>query len=180
MSNDKPKTFFNQQEPIIKQDPHGSILFFLFVCVSVPCGMWDLSSPTRDRIQNSSPLQWKRRVLTTGPPGKPLNSQNWQNWIQIHSTWSQDSEFIKTQLMQFPLWLKLPPMLELLESSRSLSTLRLKLDRHGKHKPPSLAGKAARAEGVGLQLTHEDITRSVSIQRDLLNSSSLKKKRPQI
>ena len=42
MSNDKPKTFFNQQEPIIKQDPHGSILFFLFVCVClclVACGI---------------------------------------------------------------------------------------------------------------------------------------------
>lgn len=71
-------------------------------------------------------------------------------------------------------------MLELLESSRSLSTLRLKLDSHGKHEPPSLVGKAARAEGVGLHLTHEDITHSVSIQRDLLNSSSLKEKRPQI
>ena len=33
-------------------------------------GLWDLSSPTRDRTR--APLQWKRGVLTTGPPG---NSQ---------------------------------------------------------------------------------------------------------
>lgn len=37
--------------------------------------------------------------------GSNLNWWNWQNWIQINSTWSQNSEFMKTHLMQFPLWL---------------------------------------------------------------------------
>ena len=32
--------------------------------------MWDLSYPTRDRTH--TPLQWKRGVLTAGPPGKSL------------------------------------------------------------------------------------------------------------
>ena len=33
--------------------------------------MWDLSSLTTD--QTCGPLQWKCRVLTTGPPGKSLD-----------------------------------------------------------------------------------------------------------
>ena len=33
--------------------------FFFFATL---CSIWDISSPTRDGI----PLQWKRRVLTTG------------------------------------------------------------------------------------------------------------------
>ena len=43
--------------------------------------MWDLSSPTRDRTHappTPRPLQWKRRVLTTGPPG---NSPVFHPWI---------------------------------------------------------------------------------------------------
>ena len=36
------------------------------------CGMWDVDSLTRD--QTCAPLQWKRRVLTTGLPGKSLLS----------------------------------------------------------------------------------------------------------
>ena len=33
------------------------------------CGMWDLSSLTRD--QTRAPCNWKRGVLTTGLPGSP-------------------------------------------------------------------------------------------------------------
>ena len=36
---------------------------------TMPCSMWDLSSPTRD-------LQWKRGVLNTGPPGKSQECYN--------------------------------------------------------------------------------------------------------
>ena len=36
------------------------------------CSMQDLGSLTRD--QTCAPVQWKRRVLTTGPPGKSLLS----------------------------------------------------------------------------------------------------------
>ena len=50
------------------------LFFFVFVFLgfflSIPRGLRDLSSPTRDRIQ--APQQWKCGVLTTGPPG---NSQ---------------------------------------------------------------------------------------------------------
>ena len=42
-------------------------VFFLVA----PHSMWDLSSP---QGLNPSPLQWKRGVLTTGPPGKSLFS----------------------------------------------------------------------------------------------------------
>ena len=43
------------------------LLSYLFI-LATPCGMWDLSSPTRNQIHapcNGSP------VLTTGPPGNP-------------------------------------------------------------------------------------------------------------
>ena len=44
--------------------------FFLFVfwLVCLPPGKWDLSAPIRDGT--ATLLQWKHRVLTTGPPGK--------------------------------------------------------------------------------------------------------------
>ena len=35
--------------------------------------------------------------------GSILNTQDWQNYIQIHFTWNQNSEFVKSQLMQFSL-----------------------------------------------------------------------------
>ena len=46
--------------------------FFLFLFLAMPCNMWDLSSLTRDK--NLCPWQWQRGVLTTGLPGKSLNS----------------------------------------------------------------------------------------------------------
>ena len=45
-----------------------SVFFFFFL--AVPYGLWDLNSLTRDLTLNS--LQWKLRVLTTGPPGNSL------------------------------------------------------------------------------------------------------------
>ena len=55
--------------------------------------MWDLSSLTRDRT--CSPLQWKHRVLTTGPLGKSLATilsvagnldqrEPWRVWDALH------------------------------------------------------------------------------------------------
>ena len=50
----------------------SSILFLKFIyCLAMPFCMQDLFSPTRDGIH--IPLQWKCRVLTTGPPGKSLS-----------------------------------------------------------------------------------------------------------
>ena len=51
-----------------KQPKVVSFLFFFFLIFNFfwLCGMWGLSSPTRD----PAPLQWERRGLTTGPPGK--------------------------------------------------------------------------------------------------------------
>ena len=40
------------------------------VCVCFNHAMWDLSFSTRDWTH--APLQWKHRILTTGPPGKSL------------------------------------------------------------------------------------------------------------
>ena len=40
-----------------------------FLVLAMLHGMWDLSSPTRIE---PGPCQWKRQVLTTGPPGKSL------------------------------------------------------------------------------------------------------------
>ena len=38
--------------------------------LAIPCIMCDLNSPTRDR---TGALQWKHKVLTTGPLGKSLD-----------------------------------------------------------------------------------------------------------
>ena len=45
----------------------GFLTIFFFFLATL-CSIWDISSPTRDGI----PLQWKRRVLTTGLPGNSL------------------------------------------------------------------------------------------------------------
>ena len=52
----------------------------LFFCLSfplhpyllggIPCSMWDLSSLIRDPTYTPTPQHLKRKVLTTGPPGK--------------------------------------------------------------------------------------------------------------
>ena len=42
-----------------------------FFVLAMLCSLWDLSCPNQG--SNPSPLQWKRGVLTTGPPGKSLN-----------------------------------------------------------------------------------------------------------
>ena len=47
--------------------PFYFLMFNFFL--AMPCCMRDLSSPARD----PHPLQWKRRVLTTGVPGKSLS-----------------------------------------------------------------------------------------------------------
>ena len=47
-----------------------SVIFFFFFFLAAPCGMRDLSSPTRD--SNPCPLHWECGGLTTGPPGKSL------------------------------------------------------------------------------------------------------------
>ena len=45
-----------------------------------PRGMWDLSSLTRDWTH--APLQWKCRILTTGPPGDSLICLlNWYTYL---------------------------------------------------------------------------------------------------
>ena len=46
------------------------VVVAVVVVLAMPHSMGDLSSPTRD--QTLCPLQWKRGVLTTGPPGKSL------------------------------------------------------------------------------------------------------------
>ena len=76
---------FSAHSQIMKSPPLSSFFFFL----AVPRSMQDLSSLTRDGTR--APLQWKHRVLTTGPPGNSpnfsflelkcsvsCNSKNWQ------------------------------------------------------------------------------------------------------
>ena len=59
-----------------KGEHHRSVLLkntFIYYCylfLAMPCGMWDLSSLIRG--QTLHPLQWKLRVLTAGPPRKLL------------------------------------------------------------------------------------------------------------
>ena len=45
------------------------LFFSCCCCLASLCGLWDLSSLTRDWTH--APLPWKRRVLTTWLPGSP-------------------------------------------------------------------------------------------------------------
>ena len=52
-------------------------LFFFFFFLVTLWGVWYLSSPIRDwthTLPPTTPLHWKCRVLTTGPPGKSKHS----------------------------------------------------------------------------------------------------------
>ena len=67
--------------------------FFWFWFLAMPHGMRYLSSPTRDRTR--APLQWKSRILTTGPPGKSLK------WILkkfLSISFSHPTTWIWTQI----------------------------------------------------------------------------------
>ena len=61
----------NSREGILKG---RTVRFFnlkkIYLFMAMLGGLRDLCSPIRDRT--CAPLQWKRGVLTTGPPGKPL------------------------------------------------------------------------------------------------------------
>ena len=52
----------------IKKERERKKVFIIFF-LATSHDMQDLTSPSRE--SNPSPLQWKCRVLTTGPPGKP-------------------------------------------------------------------------------------------------------------
>ena len=52
--------------------PQSLSFFLLLSFFNHPCGVWDLSSPTRDWT-HPCPLYWKHGVSTTGPPGKSLS-----------------------------------------------------------------------------------------------------------
>ena len=42
------------------------IYAFLFILLATQCSMWNF----HNQGLNPQPLQWKHRILTTGPPGK--------------------------------------------------------------------------------------------------------------
>ena len=61
--------------------------FFFFFFLAAPCGLWDLSFPTRDWTQ-----QWKRQVLAAGLSGNCLisklsysKSSTYINWFNAFS-----------------------------------------------------------------------------------------------
>ena len=66
--------FFFSFLPIVFSPPEckllekGIFVFFFFFLCHVACG-----SQFPDQEWNPCPLQWKRGVLTTGPPGKSLS-----------------------------------------------------------------------------------------------------------
>ena len=63
------------REKATSKSMRGSLasLFLYLSFLYWPCSMWDLSSLTREQRSNLSPLHWKLRVLTTGPPGSSLS-----------------------------------------------------------------------------------------------------------
>ena len=60
----------------------------LFVCFgAMLCGMWDLSSETRERTL--CPVKWNQRVLTTGPPGES-HGQDFDDWLDMRRVGVED------------------------------------------------------------------------------------------
>ena len=55
---------------MLKGHDIGGPFFFFLLFLASPCGLRDLSSPTRDGTLG--PQQWKCQVLTTGSPGNSL------------------------------------------------------------------------------------------------------------
>ena len=75
---------------------------FLFFLVAQR-GTWDLSSPTRvDQGLNPHPLQWKCRVLTTGPPGKSHQMLSFSHRINIKLLMRYFTFFFLVQNLQNP------------------------------------------------------------------------------
>ena len=66
--------------------------YFLFIFLDTLHGLWDLSSPTRDRTRA---WQWKCQVLTSAPPGNSRNSflylEDYLKWCVHHIACAPDS-----------------------------------------------------------------------------------------
>ena len=85
--------------------PLFTLLLLLLLLLAVPCGMWDPSSPTRDRTRASlpPPQQWKRGVPTTGPAGNsPPYYYMLYLYNPVHIRLSLNSELAFPKLL-FPL-----------------------------------------------------------------------------
>ena len=73
--------------------------FYLFICRSV----WHVGCQFPDQGLNPYPLQWKCRVLTTGPPGNSLNVLYKTKEVSLYSQFA-DSFFFLVLLILF-IWL---------------------------------------------------------------------------
>ena len=62
----------------IKKNTLLFLLLFKKIFLAVSCGMWNLSSLTRD--WTSGPCIGSARILTTGPPGKSHNQTFGSGW----------------------------------------------------------------------------------------------------
>ena len=49
-----------------------SIILFIYLFIYFGCTTWHVGSQFPNQGSNPRPLQWERRVLTAGPPGKSL------------------------------------------------------------------------------------------------------------
>ena len=55
-------------------------VFNIFFFFATPHGLWN--SPNQE--SNPYPLQWKHRVLTPGPPGKPVFNTFYNSILHVH------------------------------------------------------------------------------------------------
>ena len=60
--------------------------FYFQIFLAMPHGMWDLGSPTG--VWTHTPLHWKHRVLTTGPPEKFPFIASDGTWVCPPPPWS--------------------------------------------------------------------------------------------
>ena len=67
-------------------NPMRSLVFLLlFPFLAVLLGMWDLSPLTRDWTR--TPPHWELRIITTGPPGKPIKSPVFSIGLTMIISW---------------------------------------------------------------------------------------------
>ena len=92
-----PSSFSCLQQEVLSKISRLPLLeersWFAFFFLAALQGLQDLSSPTRDRTRSR---QWKRRVLTTGPPGLPFKLLNYQcgEWIRKYKSGFGETSYV--------------------------------------------------------------------------------------
>ena len=72
--------------PVSKDRGHILFLLINFFLKFLGCAVWNVGSEFSNQGANSQSMQYKPRVLTTGPPGKPRKLFIMEHWVKTHPT----------------------------------------------------------------------------------------------